>query len=127
MSERPPKMEQPASEQIRLPVSAEMRRVLNVKLTEYVDRLHFTGGFRGNDRDLYKSPEQVDDFKLDIYKEAVLRAVLLEGVVSKESLWKTLSKKDHLPSSKDFDVAWGIIKDYCETGGSNVIGGTGLK
>lgn len=99
---------------IVLPADETRKQRLRDKLTEYKGRRH-----------PYRHPElQMDT----VCKITVLERLLRDGQVNTWDLSREMVKT--YGSGLDinaFNNACGVIKDYCETGGQNLRGGTGLR
>lgn len=96
------------------------RKQLELKLDEYKARLV--------ERESASNPEEQlkPDSKL-IYKIFVLDRLLQDGSVKLNSLSLELKKELGNSFNKNlFTRACIVIQDYCETGGENIYGGTGL-
>lgn len=102
-----------------LPVDSEKQEQLKAKLQEYESR--------EQSRDPYTRA-------FEYYKREILRALLNEGEIRSWQLHKRLQENAAQVSglapevtNAEFDEAFGVIKDYVETGGRNNSGGSGLK
>jgi len=94
------------------------RKQLEDKLAEYRQRaMH---------KDVvFLAPEQKQGI---LCKIEVLAELLRKGKVQTREFGRQLAKK--YGSGFDFracNTAFGVIDDYCKTGGANVVGGTGLR
>jgi hypothetical protein len=99
---------------LKLAKNSKRRAALKRKLTEYKKRIAKA-----------KKKIYVIDAK---HKAALLEALLNDGSIDidnfRESLNDSLQEEF---SYTDFERAVFVITDYCDTGGANVWGGTGLK
>lgn len=99
---------------IKLPKDKELVKNLQKKLKEYKKRL------KEKFSDLYR----IDA----ICKIAVLEPLLQNGIVDTKNLLAELKRgTPGFEPGDRLDNAYAVIKDYCETGGMNNHGGTGLK
>ena len=101
----------PAPKDLVITLPEERRAQLTAKLAEYERRLRREPEYRLN----------------SLHKSYVLKRLLEDGKVSPSELAKQIAKD--LGSEFDADsyyTAWHVMKDYCETGGANLSGGTGL-
>lgn len=102
----------PASKDLVITLPDERRTQLTAKLREYEQRTE-----RGS-----------LDYRLDArHKAVVLHELLTNGKISPFEMKNWVAEV----LGSDFDPelfarAWRVLKDYCETGGRNVPGGTGL-
>lgn len=98
---------------IILPEDPNRRRQLEAKLEEYKGRL---------DSDRHPGLQM-----RGICKKMILERLLRDGQVKTWDFSLEL-EKTYGPYFDlcDFDMACAVIKDYCETGGANARGGTGL-
>lgn len=103
-------------------------------------------------RKLKEYAERVDDYKKRLEREnpswhpklielscgksehyirlAILSELLYEGEVSLSKLCSELESEGIISDGRTLDDFFGsylVINDYCETGGANCVGGTGLK
>jgi len=98
---------------ITLPDNHARKQGLEAKLDEYRGRLNLDESLA----------EKMDT----ICKIAVLETLLREGKVVTWDLSQDLfAKYGEAFDIKQFNVACEVIIDYCDTGGQNVWGGTGL-
>ena len=98
---------------IVLPTDKTREQQLRGKLAEYKGRM-----------DLYRAPElQMDT----ICKIAVLERLLRDSQVNTWELSQEMAETYASFDVKTFNNTCGVIKDYCETGGQNTHGGTGLQ
>lgn len=98
----------------------ERREQLQAKINEYRKRMA--------DDDEFTHPEgQLLMGSGTAYNFCVLERLLSDGTVKTFDLSAELMEKlgDRFDPAK-FGNACGVIKDYCETGGAKVTGGTGL-
>ena len=99
---------------IVLPENETHKTQLRRKLEEYKGRV---------------KPFRAPELQMDtIYKMTVLERLLRDGQVNTWELSREIAKT----YGSDFDGhafnnACGVIEDYCETGGQNTNGGTGLQ
>ena len=102
---------------IKLPPDDKERIAqLRHKLDEYKGRLA-------------ANPFQAPELQMDtICKIAIVEQLLEKGEVNSWELSREMFKIYGSGFSGDwFNNAWGVITDYCQTGGTHVSGGTGLK
>lgn len=99
----------------------ERKEQLQAKLDEYHSRM-------AKDGDPYTHPEQLLFMGSGAaYKSVVLERVLRDGSLRIWDLSLELSERlGPAFNPEKFTKACAVIKDYCETGGINVQGGTGL-
>lgn len=107
------------SPKINFPEDINIVKALQKKLSEYKERLS---------AEIKKDPYKAPEFFIDTnYKIAILEKLLINGEVNTYELSKELNKKFGGLDIETFKNACSIIKDYAETGGENISGGTGLK
>jgi len=97
---------------IVLPKNKELREKLERKLKEYEVRL------KNADRERTRIGAQ--------NKIAVLKELLDNGIVEASVLKKRIIQEEWFDEDRFENAMW-VINDYCETGGENVVGGTGLN
>jgi len=97
---------------IILPENKELREKLERKLKEYETRV------KNADKERARIGAQ--------NKIAVLKELLSNGIVEAAVLKKRVIQEEWFDEDKFENAMW-VINDYCETGGENVVGGTGLK
>lgn len=87
---------------------------LRKKLAEYESRID---GFRAPELQMGA-----------VCKKAVLERLLRDGTVNTHELSRELVQQYGSGfDPRAFNNACGVIEDYCQTGGKNVSGGTGLR
>lgn len=101
----------PASKDLVITLPEEKRSRLTAKLAEYKERL-----------------TQDQEMRLNaMHKIYVLERLLSDGSIKPADLSAKIAKDLGSDFDPDlFDTAYRVIKDYCETGGANLSGGTGL-
>lgn len=110
-------------QKIELPKDPELVSKLKNKLGEYRDRQ------ASEKREIthYLAPTERFSMFLEKYKLAVLEKLLHDGMVDINDLSRELNEKDGKFDEDAYKSACNVIKDYCDTGGENVMLGTGLK
>lgn len=106
---------------IKLPEDPNMRGALEKKLAEYVERATCL---------IRRYPEiefdELNRFNPSVYKLAILEKLLRDGEINTDRFLVELQMKKHDIDPGFYQDSAFVIRDYCETGGENVIGGTGL-
>jgi hypothetical protein len=108
---------QPDSVIIQLPENQELVGKLQAKLVEYKARL--------KEESLALAAKEIPPVErppfttATRYKILVLSELLEAGSVNVDRLKRDIEKDEGSLVEHDFDNAWRVIKDYCETGGKN--------
>lgn len=113
-----------ANNYLFLPYDFERLEQLTIKLREYETRLRKL--FLNDKTKFSKKPFRVYS-TLEGYKAIILYRLLTNKQVHITELAKELNDKLDTFDNTKYMTAISIISDYCETGGKNLIGGTGLK
>jgi hypothetical protein len=101
----------PPSKDLEILLPDEKKAQLTAKLAEYRGRLN-------------QDPEMRLDAMHKIY---VLERLLADGRINPSDLSTQMAKNFGSEFDPElFDTAYGVIKDYCKTGGVNLSGGTGF-
>ncbi len=97
---------------ITLPVDPVRVAQLQAKLREYQGRI----------------PSTTNQQLALLYRTKLLERLFRDGTVETWAFSKELATEDGGDLDvKAFNQACGVIRDYCETGGANTTGGTGLS
>ena len=121
-----PKEQKVSKKIIELPTDEALVNKLKNKLQEYIKRL------KQAEVSMYQAPEVIAQNTNDTrYKIFVLGELLKEGKVDEEMLKEKvkvaiLKENQVIFDENSFNNAITVIKDYVETGGKNVSGGTGF-
>ena len=103
--------------EIILPEDEDIVSRLRKKLEEYQRRL--------NDNFPGKDPYDIIKIKKDAsYKSEILKVLLEKGRVNTHEISMQIHKKDGYLDADLFDIAAGVIDNYCNRGGMDCIGGT---
>ncbi len=113
-----------------LPKDKKLVAKLRRKLEEYKHRIESYHEQHPNQHPVFR--EIV--LAIEICKMTILEQLLANGKVvawdASKKFIEERQKKDKDSAPKFVDAwmrAWPVIKDYCETGGAKIHGGTGLK
>ena len=118
--EKEEKKEFPELSDIELPEDEKIIKALKNKKEEYSKRIE-----EQIRKDPHFSPDVMPDF---YYRIAMLKELLTNKKINAEELSKKLKKEyGGLLNNRAFCSSYSVIKDYVETGGKNLEGGTGLK
>ena len=113
---------------IILPDDEALIELLTQKMQDYLSRFDENESIP-NDR--FKAPEQKTAAKKIIadakYKIAIIKELLAKKKVTFKKLVSQFQEQDKEFVASELYNAFGVIDDYCKTGGKNVSGGTGLK
>ncbi len=105
---------------IRRPSDAVLRRALEMKLGEYAVRVQLL-----RERFPDESLDQIGDKVSDVYKLALLEQILDEGQIDSSEFLTDLLNHGNVNIDNYFNASF-IIRNYCEKGGADIVGGTGL-
>jgi len=95
-----------------LPSNKKLLEQLQRKLEEYKNRL-----------DPYKHPVLLSD---PYCKIAVLERLLKRGKIIPSKIREEIKNESWFTAERFYAACW-VIDDYCQTGGQNTRGGTGLR
>lgn len=110
---------------ITLPDEESRKRSLFYKLREYKNRLDLI-----KNRNPYAHSGMIRKISIENgglgYKIDILERLLEKGELDAHTFSLELSERDGFFDVNKYDLAAGIIDDYCRTGGKNLCRGTGL-
>ena len=105
---------------IRRPSDPRLAQALKDKLPEYVSRLRVVRGRFPQD-----SLDEINRRVSDGYKLMILEQVLDDLEIDTSEFLVDLLNHGYVCLDNYHNAAF-TIRDYCETGGKNIVGGTGL-
>ena len=111
-----------------MPVDNLKRRIqMEYKLEEYKARVAKAIEDLGDSAN-FMAPEVIAEcLGVMPYRVKILERLLQINKVETWALCREMAANDYNFDSHLFDSACGVVKDYAETGGANLSGGTGLK